>query len=156
MSYAAYLQYLEDELDLIALEDKLQGIAPPSGPLYRDAIALGTSAAKVYVFLWDAAAMDSCRKIYNTNNWTIKGIASEIGMHRSTVAKAVNKLLDDGLLQIIGEEENTNGSRNIIWGVTHSDWIANVRYAVDIMGDLPSTRLKKMRTKAKKAIAPNI
>lgn len=156
MSWAAYYQRIEDELDLVAPEDKHQGIAPPSGPLYQDAIALGTSAAKVYVFLWEAAAMDSCRKIYNTNNYTIKGIAGELGMHRRTVGNAVDKLLDDGLLQIIAEEENGNGSRNTVWGVTHSSWIANVRYAIDIMGDLPSVRLKKMRTKAKKAVAPKM
>ena len=156
MSWAAYYQRIEDELDLVAPEDKPQGIAPPSGPLYQDAIALGTSAAKVYVFLWEAAAMDSCRRIYNTNNWTIKGISSELGMCHKTVGRSIDKLLDNGLLSIIAEEENGNGSRNTGWGVTHSDWIANVRYAIDMMGDLPSVRLKKMRTKAKKATAPKM
>ena len=156
MSYAAYLQRLEDELDLIAPEDKHEGMAPPSGPLYQDAIALGTSAAKVYVFLWEAASMNSCRKIYHTNNYTIKGIAGELGMCNKTVGKAVDKLLDSGLLQIIAEEDNGNGSRNTVWGVTHSDWIANVRYAIDMMGDLPSVRLKKMRTKASKVAAPKM
>ncbi len=156
MSWTAYYERLEEELDLVAPEDKPQGIAPPRGPLYHDAIALGTSAAKVYVFLWEAAAMDNCRKIYNTNNWTIKGIASELGMKRETVSRAVDKLLDDGLLSIIAEEENGNGSRNTVWGVTHSDWVANVRYAIDIMGDKPSVRLKKMRTKAKKVAIPQM
>lgn len=152
MSWEAYYQRLEEELDLIAPEDKPQGIAPPSGPLYQDAITLGASAARVYLFLWDAASMDSCRKIYNTNNYTIKGIAGELKMHRTTVGKAIDKLLDNGLLSIIAEEENGNGSRNTVWGVTHSDWIQNVRHAISIMGDLPSIRLQKMRTKAKKVV----
>lgn len=122
----------------------------PKGPLYEDAISLGSSAAKVYLFLWNAACMDNCRKIYNSNNWSVKGIAGELGMCNKTAGRAIDKLLDSGLIQIIGEEGNSFGSHNTIWGVTHSDWIENVRYAIRMMGDKPSTRLKKMRAKAKK------
>ena len=157
MSWTNYLKRVDEEADLLTGEDLINSdVHEINEPLYQDAIALGSSAAKVYLFLWKAASMDHCKKIYNTNNWTIKGIASEVGMKRETVGRAVDKLLDDGLLSVIAEEENGNGSRNTIWGVTHSDWIINVRYAVDMMGDKPSVRLKKMRTKAKKARAPLI
>lgn len=157
MSWTNYLERIDEEVDLLTGEDLLDSdVHELNEPLYQDAIALGSSAAKVYLFLWKAAGMDHCRKIYNTNNWTIKGIASEVGMKRETVGRAVDKLLDDGLLSVIAEEENGNGSRNTIWGITNSDWITNVRYAVDMMGDKPSVRLKKMRTKAKKAKAPKL
>ena len=157
MSWTNYLERIDKEVDLLTGEDSIDSdVHELNEPLYQDAIALGSSAAKVYLFLWKAASMDHCKKIYNTNNWTIKGIASEVGMKRETVGRAVDKLLDDGLLSVIAEEENGNGSRNTIWGVTHSDWIINVRYAVDMMGDKPSVRLKKMRTKAKKATTPKM
>ena len=157
MSWTNYLERINEKVDLLIGEDFIDyDVHVVNEPLYQDAIALGSSAAKVYLFLWKAAGMDHCRKIYNTNNWTIKGIASEVGMKRETVGRAVDKLLDDGLLSVIAEEENGNGSRNTIWGITNSDWITNVRYAVDMMGDKPSVRLKKMRTKAKKAKAPKL
>lgn len=179
MSWEAYTKRIEDELDLMedgcySQEESLlesgeyleretfyttdtsgkvyvsSSLDRPKGPLYVDAAELGSSALKIYLFLWNAAGMDYCRKIYNTNNWTIKGIAGELGMQRKTVGNAIDKLLDDGLIQIIGEQDSNNGSRSTIWGVTHSDWIENVRYAISMMGDLPSTRLKKMRLKGKK------
>lgn len=157
MSWTNYLERIDEEVDLLTGEDLIDSdVHGLNEPLYQDAIALGSSAAKVYLFLWKAAGMDHCRKIYNTNNWTIKGIASEVGMKRETVSRVVDKLLDDGLLSVIAEEENGNGSRNTIWGITNSDWITNVRYAVDMMGDKPSVRLKKMRTKAKKAKATKL
>ncbi|EAU73009.1 hypothetical protein RS9916_25899 [Synechococcus sp. RS9916] len=108
-------------------------------PLIQDALALGGSAAKIYLFLYEAARMDTCRKIYNSNNWIVRGISGELGMCNKTV----------------GEEDSSNGSRNTVWGVAHPDWIENVRYAICVMGGLPSTRLKKMRTKEKRLMSPN-
>ena len=124
-----------------------------SDALFVEALKLGESAAKVYMFLWDAAGMDNCRKTYNSNNWTVKGIAGELKIQRKTVTRAIHKLLDDGLIQIIGEERNSNGSCNSVWAVTHYGWIDNVRYAIGLIGDLPSIRLQKMRTKSKKVEA---
>jgi DNA-binding MarR family transcriptional regulator len=104
MSWTNYLGGIDDEIDLltdeVSVDSDVQGL---NEPLYQDAIALGSSAAKVYLFLWKAAGMDHCRKIYNTNNWTIKGIANELGVKRETVSRAVDKLLDDGLLRVCGK-----------------------------------------------------
>ncbi len=122
----------------------------PEGPLYVDAIKLGKSACDVYLFLWNAAGMDRCRKIYNSNTYSIKGIAAELGKQRKTVSIALGKLLDDGLIQIIDEKESSNGSRVTIWGVTHPDWIKNVRFSISVMEPKPSARLHKMRVKGKK------
>ncbi len=185
MSWDSYSNRIEDELDLLengcySQEESLlesgeyleriifytrdasgkvyesQVLNKPKGPLYAEAIALGNSAAKVYLFLWNAASMDNCRKTYNSNNWSVKGIAGELGLHRMTVGSAIDKLLDSGLIQVIGEEKNRNGSNNSIWSVTHPDWIENVRHAISMMGDSPSTRLKKMRTKGKKTDSSGI
>ena len=169
MAWDDYLARLESEIDCAeqgyelgeesAIEQATR-LSKPSDSLILEALKLGESAAKVYVFLWEAAGMMHCKKTYNSNNWTVQGIAGELKMQRKTVTRAVYKLLDDGLIQIIGEENNRNGSRNSVWGVTHPDWIDNVRHAISLMGDLPSVRLQKMRTKAKKVEAfeqfPNI
>ena len=160
-----YLKRIEEEIDLLLDEgysspnnaDAESGIlGKPDGPLIDDAIDLGGSSAKVYLFLWRAAGMDNCRKIYNSNNWTIKGIAGELHISRDAVSRAINRLLDAGLLQVIDEVENRFGSHNTIWGVTHPDWIENVRYAINMMGDLPSERLRKMRAKGKKVDSSGI
>lgn len=148
-------EYLEPSLtyyvkDAHGNTHKSAVLPKPVGPLYIDALKLGKAACDVYLFLWNAAAMDHCRKIYNTNNWTIQGIAGELGKHRRTVRQAMSKLIDDGLIQIIDEKENATGSRSTIWGVTHPDWIENVRFSISVMSDLPSARLEKMRLKVKK------
>ena len=120
-----------------------------SPSLLNESRKLGRSAHTVYTFLWDAAQMSSSRKIYNTNNYTIKGLAGELLMKRETVARAIDKLLDSGLIQIAGEEKNPNGSNNTIWGITHPAMLEAVRHANDLMGP-PSKRLALQRTKAKK------
>ena len=157
-----YLAKLESEIDCAeqvfqigkeSAVERTEHLYKSSNALFVEALKLGESAAKVYMFLWDAAGMDNCRKTYNSNNWTVKGIAGELKMQRKTVTRAIHKLLDDGLIQIIDEERNSNGSCNSVWAVTHYGWIDNVRYAIGLIGDLPSIRLQKMRTKSKKVAA---
>ena len=71
-------------------------------------------------------------------------------MCHKTVAKAINKLLDGGVLQTIGDQYNSNGSNNSVWAITNPDWIENVQYAISLMGEHPSVRLQKMRAKVKR------
>jgi len=110
---------------------------------------LGSNPLKVYTVLYDAAARDVRGDCGGTTNWSIKGLASELGVRRETVAAALNKLLDNGFIQVAGESTNKGGSHNTVWRVTHPNMLDAVRYANDIMGP-PSERLKKMRNKQKK------
>ena len=50
----------------------------------------GRSAAEVYRFLYEHSSMDTINRIYNTSNWSVKGIAGELWMKRDTVARAID------------------------------------------------------------------
>jgi len=69
----------------------------------------GRSAAEVYRFLFEHSSMDTINRIYNTSNWSVKGISGELYMHRDTVARAfscivsrpeVKELLETGSIHI--------------------------------------------------------
>ena len=125
----------------------ITAVAPPLEAVRRMA---GRSAAEVYRFLWEHSSMEKINRIYNTSNWTVKGISGGLKMKRDTVARAIDKLLDNGFIGIAGNHKSSNGSDVIIWAVYAPDWIPNVRHSIELMGP-PSARLKKIRTKAKKA-----
>ena len=124
-------------------------IEPKPAPLEAAQRLCGRSAKEVYRFLFDHSSMDKCRRTYNTSNWSVKGISSEVGMKRDTVARAIDKLLDNGFIGIAGHHASPNGSHVIVWSVYAPDWIPNVRHSLEIMTP-PSERLKKIRAKAKK------
>lgn len=118
----------------------------------NDVALLGSNPLRVYVVLFEAAQRDVRGDCGGTTSWSIKGLASEIGIERKTVSRALFKLLDAGYIQIAGEESNKVGSRNTVWRVTHPEMLDAVRYSIDVMGP-PSKRLQKMRTKQKKVDA---
>ena len=120
--------------------------APPLEAVRRMA---GRSAAEVYRFLYEHSSMDTINRIYNTSNWSVKGIAGGLRMSRNTVTRAIDKLLDEGFIGITGHKSNMSGSHTIIWAIYQPDWIPNVRHSIELMGP-PSERLKAIRTKAKK------
>ena len=116
----------------------------------REIALFGSNPLRVYAVLFEAAQHDVRDNCGGTSCWTIKGIASELGIKRDTVSRALNKLIDSGYLQIAGEQRNKDGCHSTIWRVTHPKMLDAVRYSIDLMGP-PSARLKKMRTKQKKA-----
>lgn len=121
-----------------------------SEPLIEEALELGGSCGRVYLFLWKTSGMSACKKPYNISNFTVKGIAGETSLSRNTVARSIGKLLDAGLITIIGEKCHHLGSNSTVLGVTHPEWLPHVKYSIEMMGVKPSARLKKMREKAKK------
>ena len=126
----------------MVLLDKVQ-------PPLNDVALLGSNPLRVYVILFEAAQQDVRGNAGGTTSWTIKGMASELGIKRETVSRALNKLLDAGYIQIAGEQRNRDSSHSTIWRVTHPEMLDAVRYSIELMG-APSERLKKMRTKQKK------
>ena len=110
----------------------------------------GRSASEVYRHLVETSMIDpNMPRIYNTSNWTVKGIAGEIDMARNTVQRAIDKLLDEGFIGIAGQKKNPAGSNSIIWSIYRPDWIPNVRYSIELMGP-PSARLHDLRKKMKR------
>lgn len=70
-------------------------ITPRPAPLDAVVRLAGRSACDVYRFLYEHSSMDTCSRIYNTSNWSVKGISTSLYMHRDTVARAIDKLLDN-------------------------------------------------------------
>ena len=128
----------------------ITAVAPPLEAVRRLA---GRSAVEVYRFLYEHSSMDTINRIYNTSNWSVKGISGELYMHRDTVARAIDKLLDNGFIGIAGSQKSNNGSNTIVWTIYSSDWIPNVRYRIDLMGE-PSQHLKLIRAKTKRVEFP--
>ena len=128
----------------------ITAVAPPLEAVRRLA---GRSAAEVYRFLYEHSSMDTIRHPYNTSNWSVKGISGELTMHRDTVARAIDKLLDQGFIGITGHVKSSTGSNTIIWAIYLPDWIPNVRHSIELMGP-PSQRLKLIRFKAKRVEFP--
>ena len=116
---------------------------------FAEARKLGRSAFTVYAFLWDQCNMDDCTRIFNTSNWTIKGLAGELMMSRNTVNKAIDKLIAGGFIGISGRKSQSNGSNSVVWAIYRADWIPNVKHALSVMPD-QVTRLHQMRKQAKK------
>ena len=117
-------------------------------PMLSDVALLGSNPLRVYTMLFESAQNDIRDRAGGTTRWTIKGLSNELGIERKTVARALDKLLDDGYIQIAGEQNNRDGSRSTIWRVTHPKMLDAVRYSIELMG-APSERLKIMRTKQK-------
>ena len=123
-------------------------------PPFNDIALLGSNPLRVYTILFESAQHDVRKNCGGTSCWSIKGLAAELNIKRETVSRALNKILDSGHIQIAGEITNKGGSNNTLWRVTHPNMLDAVRYSIEIMGKLPSERLKAMRTKAKHVSIP--
>ena len=118
-------------------------------PPIQEVAKLGGKRTMVYMLLWNAAQQDVRGECGGTTSYSVKGIANELSISRITVAAAIDKLLDDGLIQIEHEIWSKEGSNTILWRVTHPKMLEAQRYAISIMGK-PSARLKQMRAKQRK------
>ena len=118
-------------------------------PPLNNIALLGSNPLRVYVVLFEAAQHDVRDNCGGTSCWTIKGIANQLVIQRKTVARALDKLLDTGYLQIAGEQKNGDGCHSSIWRVTHPAMLEAVRYSIELMGK-PSERLRRMRAKQQK------
>ena len=129
----------------------LKNVTPP----YGEVIDLcGASTLKVYKFLWESAEKDvrydkrthlpwnKRRDCGGTTSWSTKGIADSIGMSRNTVAKAIDKLLDNGFLSINAHIPSGHGKYHRVYQVNHPDELEGVRYAISMFGEPPSMRFK--------------
>ena len=111
---------------------RLPGPIPP----FDEVSGLGKECVPVYAFMWESAARDNrtgskpWEQFGGCCNWTVKGLAGACGMSKTTVIKALKKLLDGGFIQYA--EFSTPYDR--WWRVTHPDQLEAVRHAIDLMG----------------------
>lgn len=109
---------------------------------------MSPTALLVYVFLWDSAWIHHEDENGNsgTTEWSHKGIAKELHLGKATVLKAVNGLLDAGLIQRNGYVPTGKGSPKLSYRVTHPEMLDAQRYAIEVMGP-PSERKETRPTK---------
>jgi len=136
----------------------LQGSCPPMAKVFT----LGRECGAVYALLWEDAFKDATGKKAKkplrdlrrkgvhywkegqdlrqggVSKWSVKGISRQCGMGKTTVIKALKKLLDEGYIQYAGWAWG-NGARKRCWRVTHPDQLEAVRHAISVMG-LPSLK----------------
>jgi len=78
-----------------------------------------------------------------------KALADVCGLGKATVLRAVDRLLDDGLISCLGLACSWHGgSRKRIYRVLHPSQVEAQRVAIDVMGEAlrPSVRAKMLRT----------
>ncbi len=119
-----------------------------SCPLMQEAFGLGRECGAVYGVMWEAAWQDDRGEFGGTTQMSHKTIADICGMSSKTVIKAVDLLMDDGLISCEGMTHSwRGGSQKRIYRVTHPDQVEAVRYAIGVMGEglLPSDRARAKR-----------
>ena len=109
---------------------------------------MSPTALLVYVFLWDSAWIHHKDEDGNggTTQWSHKGIAKELRLGKTTVLKAIDGLLDAGLIQRNGYVPTGKGSPKLSYRVTHPEMLDAQRYAIEVMGP-PSERKETRPTK---------
>jgi hypothetical protein len=115
---------------------------------------LGGKAVQVYMVLWRSAKMD-CRMDPRKDlpwerrrdcgglaEWSKKGLAEHLGFSRTTVAKVIDQLLDNGFITVAGSRRSSNGKPYAIFRVIHPDMLEAQRYAISMFDKPPSERFK--------------
>lgn len=113
---------------------------------------LGRQCGLVYGLLWESAYRDvrlDERHPYNKRlacggctTWSVKGIAGECHLGKSSVIEALKALLDEGFIQYAGVCDTGSGPRRR-WRVTHPDELEAARYAISVLG-LPSKKFSEV------------
>lgn len=119
-----------------------------SCPLMREAFALGRECGAVYGVMWEAAWHDQRGECGGTTELSHKALADLCRMSRTTVLKAIDALLDDGLISCLGLTGSwEGGTRKRLYRVLHPSQVEAQRVAIDVMGEelKPSVRAKLLR-----------
>jgi hypothetical protein len=110
----------------------------------RDALALGRECGLVYGVMWEAAWHDKRGGCGGTTELSHKALADLCHMSNTTVIRAVDLLLDDGLIQFLHMVPTPRGSWKRRYRVTHPDHVEAQRAAIEVFGMVPSERAKRM------------
>jgi predicted transcriptional regulator len=77
-----------------------------------------------------------------------KALADVCGIGNATVLRAVDRLLDDGLISCLGlTGSEGKGSKKRVYRVIHPTYVEAQRAAIEVMGEewLPSKRARALR-----------
>jgi hypothetical protein len=110
----------------------------------REALALGRECGLVYGVMWEAAWHDRRGDCGGTTELSHKALADLCHMSNTTVLRAVDLLLDDGLIQFLHMVPTQRGSWKRRYRVTHPDHVEAQRAAIEVYGMAPSERAKRM------------
>jgi len=114
--------------------------------MFQEAVRLSRHAGLVYGLLWEAAWHDKrpggCG---GTTAISHQVIAEKCWIGKAQVIKAVDQLLDDGLITCMWLEWTGSGSWKRRYRVLHSSQVAGQRAAIEVMGKKPSERARAIR-----------
>ena len=119
-----------------------------SCPAMQQAFRLGRECGAVYAVMWEAAYRDDRGEFGGTTRMSHKALADICGMSNRTVIKAVDLLMDDGMISCEGLTASWNGgSQKRVYRVTHPETLEAKRHAIEVMGAelRPSVRAKRLR-----------
>ena len=131
---------------LSSVQKPLAVLLVGSCPAMREALALGGACGQVYGVMWEAAWHDQRGECGGTTELSHKAIADLCHLGNATVLKAIDALLDDGLIQCLHLVPTGRGSWKRRYRVIHPEQLEAQRAAIAVMGPalLPSERAKQM------------
>lgn len=120
----------------------------------RQAFALGRECGAVYAVLWEAAWYDRRGECGGTTTLSHKALADLCHMSNTTVIRAIDMLLDDGLIQFLHMVPTPRGHWKRRYRVTHPDHLEAQREALKVLGPA-SERAKRLAAAANnKSLTP--
>lgn len=112
--------------------------------LMREACRLSKEAGVVYGVMWEAAWHDQRGDCGGTTQLSHKALADLCHTSKTTVIRAVDLLLDDGLIQFLHMVPTKQGSWKRRYRVTHPEHLEAQRAALDVIGEPASDRAKRL------------
>lgn len=112
--------------------------------MMREALALGRECGLVYGVMWEAAYYDQRGDCGGTTELSHKALADLCHMSKTSVLKAIDRLLDDGLIQFLHVVPTSKGSCKRRYRVTHPDQVEWQRQVVDLYEVPASERAKRI------------
>jgi hypothetical protein len=128
----------------------LKDVIPP----FQQVAKLGAHVAQVYGVLWESAAMDcdmdprrhlswvQRRDCGGIAEWSKVGLAKFLGISHVTVAKSIDRLLDEGYITVAGLRRSANGKPFCAYRVIHPSQLEAQQYAISMFDKPPSERFK--------------
>lgn len=114
-----------------------------SCPMMREALRLGKECGAVYGVMWEAAFYDERGDCGGTTSLSHKALADLCHMSRTTVIRAVDRLLDDGLIQFLHLVPTPQGTWKRRYRVTHPEQLEVQREVLALFGEPASERAKR-------------
>ena len=125
-------------------------------PPVREVAQYGATAVAIYCLMYESAFMD---KRFDKNKhlpweqrrdcgglcrWSQKAIAETLGIGKKTLINKIDQLLDAGYLQVAGFEMGSCISYQMIYRVTHPNFLDARKWVIKMLPEKPSVAAKKI------------